>query len=483
MTRYPKSGKGKKWTALELKAVPLAWRGDMLSDGDGLTGEVRVVGDQTISIHFKFAFKWNGKVAWHYCGTWPAMSMEQIRRQRDEARDLVRSGVNPNDQKKAERIENQAAVEATIAQAAAEASQNKPFKDMFDAWLADGVARKDGNAELRRSFEKDVLPVLGEKPVRSITEHDLRKVLRTMVARGVNRMSVRVHQDLVQLFAWAEKRQPWRGLLIEGNPADLIEIRKIVSKDFDMVNERDRVLTARELQELQAIFERMEADYEETPAGHKYEVPRPLKRETQLAIWICLGTLCRIGELLMTRWEHVDLVERYWTIPVENVKGPMGKKQGHRVYLSDFSLRQFRALKVLTGTSPYCFPARNHKEGTHIDVKTVSKQVGDRQIQFKVRKDLSRRANDNALVLKSGSHREWTPHDMRRTGATMMQALGILADIIDRCQNHVMAGSRVRRHYLHHEFADEKKAAWEKLGQRIDAILAQDNTSTPVVPT
>lgn len=94
MTRYPKSGKGKKWTALELKAVPLAWRGDMLSDGDGLTGEVRVVGDQTISIHFKFAFKWNGKVAWHYCGTWPALSMEQIRRQRDEARDLVRSGVN-----------------------------------------------------------------------------------------------------------------------------------------------------------------------------------------------------------------------------------------------------------------------------------------------------------------------------------------------------------------------------------------------------
>ena len=102
----------------------------------------------------------------------------------------------------------------------------------------------------------------------------------------------------------------------------------------------------------------------------------------------------------------------------------------------------------------------------------MSKQVGDRQIQFKTRKDLSRRANDNALVLKSGSHREWTPHDMRRTGATMMQALGILPDIIDRCQNHVMAGSRVRRHYLHHEFADEKKAAWEKLGERLDTILA-----------
>jgi integrase len=140
-----------------------------------------------------------------------------------------------------------------------------------------------------------------------------------MVARGVNRMSVRVHQDLVQLFAWAEKRKPWRGLLIEGNPADLIEIRKIVSKDFNMVNERDRVLSVKELQELQAIFARMEADYDGTPAGRKYEVQRPLKQETQLAVWICLGTLCRIGELLMTRWSDVDLVERYWTIPVANV--------------------------------------------------------------------------------------------------------------------------------------------------------------------
>lgn len=63
----------------------------------------------------------------------------------------------------------------------------------------------------------------------------------------------------------------------------------------------------------------------------------------------------------------------------------------------------------------------------------------------------------------------------RRQGAEEVRV--ILPDIIDRCQNHVMAGSRVRRHYLHHEFADEKKAAWEKLGQRIDDILAQAGTT------
>ena len=69
MTRYPKAGKGKKWTTLELKAMLPMWRGDTLSDGDGLTGEVRVANDQSVSARFKFAFRWDGKIAWYPCGT------------------------------------------------------------------------------------------------------------------------------------------------------------------------------------------------------------------------------------------------------------------------------------------------------------------------------------------------------------------------------------------------------------------------------
>jgi Arm DNA-binding domain len=71
--------------------------------------------------------------------------------------------------------------------------------DLFNAWLADGVRRGDGNAELRRAFAKDVLPTLGAKTVRATTEHDLRSVLRGVVTRGVDRMAVRVFRDLRQL--------------------------------------------------------------------------------------------------------------------------------------------------------------------------------------------------------------------------------------------------------------------------------------------
>ena len=42
MTHYPKAGKGKKWTIKELNSIPAEWKGHSISDGEGLSGEVRV---------------------------------------------------------------------------------------------------------------------------------------------------------------------------------------------------------------------------------------------------------------------------------------------------------------------------------------------------------------------------------------------------------------------------------------------------------
>lgn len=109
----------------------------------------------------------------------------------------------------------------------------------------------------------------------------------------------------------------------------------------------------------------------------------------------------------------------------------------------------------------------------------MSKQVGDRQARFKNRKALSRRRHDDTLVLADGQNGDWTPHDLRRTGATMMQALGVSLDVIDHCQNHVLAGSRVRRHYLHHDYAEEKKRAWSLLGDRLSAVLSSTYEHPP----
>ena len=174
----------------------------------------------------------------------------------------------------------------------------------------------------------------------------------------------------------------------------------------------------------------------------------------------------------MTRWEHVDLENAVWFVPASNTK----TRVDWYVFLSEFALRHFRLLRTLTGQSEWCYPSSSGIE--HVSVKSVSKQVGDRQVRFKNRKPFSKRRHDDSLVLNEGRHGEWTPHDLRRTAATMMQALAISPDVIDRCQNHVLPGSKVRRHYLHHDYAHEKRAAWQALGQHLDAIL----TDPSVVP-
>lgn len=359
---------------------------------------------------------------------------------------------------------------AADAQREKDQTDNLTVQDLFTAWMTDGVRRKDGNAELQRSFNADMLPMIGNKPIKALSEHDLREVLRALVGRGVNRAAVVMRNNLMQMFAWAEKRQPWRMLLVDGNPMELIEIEKIVSPGFDMNNERDRILSADEILELQGIFYRMQAEYDDAP--NKRVIARPIESTTQRAVWIMLSTMCRIGEMSMARWEHVDLVAGTWFIPKENVKGNLDKLD---VFLSSFALDQFRQLHEVTGDSEWCFPATN-KEG-HVCLKSMSKQVGDRQSMFKKgrdgtpRKPMKNRKHDNTFVLGGGKNGAWTPHDLRRTGATLMQSLGVSLEIIDRCQNHVLPGSKIRRHYLHHDYATEKREAWRLLGDRLALIL------------
>ncbi|MEQ7920345.1 site-specific integrase [Xanthomonas sp. WHRI 1810A] len=200
-----------------------------------------------------------------------------------------------------------------------------------------------------------------------------------------------------------------------------------------------------------------------TSTAGRFSISTPLKRWPTSASWS--GNSAH--KLLQAEWKNVDLNQQTWFLPSENVKGTRGKKQDHHIFLSPFALHFFQELKTLTGDSQWCFP--NKQNDGHVDVKVASKQVGDRQARFKNSKVLSRRRHDDTLVLADGQNGDWTPHDLRRTGATMMQALGVSLDVIDRCQNHVLAGSRVRRHYLHHDYAEEKKCAWKLLA--IDLAL------------
>jgi integrase len=409
------------------------------------------------------------------------LSLADAKDEASRIRALARSGVDYKKKLEQERQDELArlAQKAREIKEAAEAQEllairikeeNLTVQDLFDVWIADGVSRKDGNATLKRTFKADVLPQIGKIAVKDLTEHHVRELLRILVKRGVNRSAVIMRNNLTQMFAWAEKRQPWRKLMIDGNPIDLIEIEKIVDRDYDLKNERTRKLSPEEIKELKDIFIREQLAFESAP--DRRSARHPVETSFQCAIWIMLSTLCRVGEMSMARWENVDFEARTWFIPKADTKG---EENDLTIFLSDFSLDQFHKLHATTGHSDWLFPARNH-DG-HVCVKSMSKRVGDRQSMFKkdadglARKPMSCRRHDNTFLLGEGKEGAWTPHDLRRTGATMMQSLGVSLDIIDRCQNHVLSGSKVRRAYLQHDYAEEKRNAWQLLGERLTLII------------
>lgn len=466
MTRYPKAGKGSKWTIKELAAAKPEWKGDTLSDTDGLSGDVRVTSNGNVSIAFRYGFKWQGKKAWHYCGTYPISDLADIRNERDKSRSLVKAGIDPRANKKSVKIEAQAAIEETIKADEQKRTSALTFNHLYQAWIKDGVNRADGNKYLTQSLGNHALPSLGNIEVYHLTEHHLRGVYRTIVSKGKYATAVELSKDIGQMLRWAEKRKPWRALMVDGNPSELVDVTQLLPKDY--TKERTRQLSIEEIRKLKSIFDETASVY--AVASRKYGIERPLKKEVQIAMWLCLGTLCRIGELLLTEWKHVNFENRTWFIPAANTKGERGRKVDQVVYLSDFTLEQFKQLHSITGNSQWAFPAQ-HKDG-HVDIKSASKLIGDRQIKFKQRtKPLNHRVENNSLVLGDV---EWTPHDLRRTGATLMQKLKINRDVINLCQNHVI-GTKVDRVYLLDDYADEKRDAWYKLGNRIEAILNASN--------
>jgi integrase len=168
--------------------------------------------------------------------------------------------------------------------------------------------------------------------------------------------------------------------------------------------------------------------------------------------------MCRIGELSKTKISDIDFKMKVWNIPKENSKN--GKT--HNIFLSDFAINQFTVLKQYAKSDTWIFT--NRDGSSHVCEKSITKQIGGRQSQ----NILSNRSKDNqALILTGG---KWTPHDLRRTGATLMGNLGIAPDIIEKCLNHTEE-NKVKRIYQRQKLENEQAEAWQKLGEYLNTLL------------
>jgi len=430
-------------TAVELKALTPADIGQKRQDGGGLWGLVRKgATDDAVSVTFYYRYRMGERSRDYTCGTWPALSLKDLRAVRNEARKLVASGVDPIDKGKADKADAQAVAEK--AKADAEAAANRLMvRGLFDRWSQSELSkRKDQGAETIRGFNKDVLPAIGNRYVDEIRRADVMALLDSVIARGANRLANRLLSEIRQMWGY--------GLVRELCAIDCtagIKKKDVGGKE----NERERTLSDAELKAL--------------PAALKSAA---LLDSSIHALYVVLGTSVRIGELIQARKANIDLENRVWRIPSTDSKNT----DPHIIFLSDFAAYHLGRLMELSKSEIWLMPARVKDEvETHIDTKSITKQVSDRQIKFYDRPAHAKRTKqENALVL---SGENWTPHDLRRTSATLMQSLGVLPVVVDKCLNH-RDENRIRRTYQRYDYAKEKREAWTALGLHLQAVFSSN---------
>lgn len=398
-----------------------------------------------------FRYRLNdGPVKKIHLGKYPDIGLKAAQNLARDNRELLENQTDPQVFRKQQEIAQQ------TAKAVAE-TLPQTVEDLFNLWektelryrsTGNGkyAGRFDDGASVRRAFEKDVFPKIGSLPPSTVRRANLLAVIDEIKHRGSPRMAGVVLTDMRQMFGFALDRE-----IIDTDPSSGLSRKKHGGN----ANERERVLTDEEIKMLALA------------------APKTLISRSNHAVWIMLSTCCRIGEITKAKWSEVNLDSGEWFIPEDNAKN----RKALTINLSDFALMHFRALRayaeenaLIRGIpiSEWIMPAR-HRTG-HVCPKSLRKQITDRQRIDN--KPMSRRSPlTKGLVLPGG---KWLPHDLRRTGATLMGNLGIRGDVIEKCLNH-NEPNRIKRIYQRQEMRPEMTEAWRLLGERLELLTNRIN--------
>jgi len=326
------------------------------------------------------------------------------------------------------------------------------------------AGQKDEGAEVERKFKKDVFPEIGDLALATINTGDIMRIRDRVMRRGAGRIANQILSSLRQMFTFAVMRS-WM-------PTDpTYGIKK--EKFGGVEREKERTLDDNEVREL-SIRLRLPNSATD-PRGARSQA---IERKYQLALLIQMACTCRIGELSQSQWKNVDFENRTLFFPADIRKGHrIHGRRDHTVFLSDFAIRCLKELQAITGQTPYLFPNRS---GTSpLSDKAITKEVRDRQTIGAEQKRRSK--STEQLLLKSGN--PWTPHDLRRTGSTLMiralhadPAHGMSKEsaeiIAERCLSH-LPPDKLSRVYNQYGYDDEMLRGWKMLGGMLETMIPE----------
>jgi integrase len=277
--------------------------------------------------------------------------------------------------------------------------------------LLDLYASKNGGSlkswpECRRRIDS-VFKAHLAKPLATMKLGDLQMTAEAHKAQQSAAAAVRYLRPVLR---WASA--PGRGYV----SADLTRIVPPAT-----VRRRDRVLSRDELARLLPVLRQSDRPY-------------------AAAMLFMLLTLARREEVGAARWRTVDLKGATWTI-AETKNG-----QPHVVPLSRQAVDLLRSLRP---------------EEPEVDALVFATGTG---------RTLGNWDREAKALQEASETTDWTRHDLRRTGATMLGEMGELPDIIEAALNHVSIRSTVAATYNRSRYRPQVAAALQRLGDALEAI-------------
>jgi integrase len=262
---------------------------------------------------WRMKYRFDGKEKLLSFGAYPDVPLVRAREKRDEARSLIADGVDPADNKRAQK-----AAKADRAANSFEIIAREWFEARKDKWAPSHSGR------LIKRLQNDVFPWIGGRPIAEITAPEILSVMKRIEGRGTLDTAHRVHQDCGQVFRYAVStgradRDPTgdlRGALPTAAGGHFASIT-----DPDSVGELLRAVD-----------------------GFKGTLI------VQCALKLAPMLFVRPGELRQARWNNFDLDKAEWKYLVTKTKTE------HLVPLPSQAVTILRDLHALTGDSDFVFP-------------------------------------------------------------------------------------------------------------------------------
>lgn len=340
-------------------------------------------------------------------GKYPKLTLSDARRAALEKQELIDAGIDPAPKREA-------------------APPPDPDRDKLKTILAAYLRRKARKLRsidhVRRYFDTEVLPKLGERDIQTITRRDMASLFGAIVDRGSPYTANRTFANTRAFFRWAKGEGYVSESPLEGMQMPAEE------------KSRDRILTPDEI----ALFWRATAELGQ-PFG-------PLYR-------LLLLTGQRLREV--AHLTDKEISGELWTIPAARAKNDTA----HNVPLSRLALDTLEGVKRIRGAAGYVFTTNGE-----------SPVSGFAKAKARLDAAMAKLASDNA-----GEPVEIPPfviHDLRRTCASGMAELRIPPHVCEAVLNHrTGAVSGVAAVYNRHDYADEKAEALEAWARRVEAIV------------